>query len=102
VESDIKQCASSDTNESTPADIPYAALEGDNSIWRIEPEISLGIGYTFHNHLDIHGAYTYIGGANDQQIIDKSLFSDSNNSAYEPKARVYKTNILMVGIAYTF
>ena len=102
VKSNIDQHASSDTTADTMVShVPLAAIEGDNSIWRIEPEMSIGVGYTFYNHLDVHAAYTYIGGANDQPIVDVSN-SSTNTSVYYPKARVYSTNMLMVGISYTF
>jgi hypothetical protein len=97
VRSDIDQHATSDFDSSSPNGIPLSALEGDNSIWRIEPEISLGVGYLFDHNLDLHAAYTYVGGANDQSIEDRS--SSASNL---PKARVYSTNMLMIGISYTF
>lgn len=56
---------------------------------RIEPELSIGTGYTFYGHFDVHAAYTYIGG------------TDDHEHQY-PKARVYSTNMLMLGVSYKF
>jgi opacity protein-like surface antigen len=67
------------------------------TLWRIEPELSIGLGYMFSNHIDIHAAYTYIGGANDQPIVNVR-----ENGSFFPKAKVYSTNMLMAGISYTF
>lgn len=98
--------------------IPLEAESGDNTIWRFEPEVSFGVGYTFNQHFDIHAAYTYIGGANDQPIIDNSInsssqrgdaqftvdgiSSSSNTAMYLPTAKVYSTNMITAGISYTF
>lgn len=71
-------------------------LNGDNDIWRLEPEFSLGVGYMFKCNIDIHAAYTYIGGANDQPI------ATPENAMFLPKAKVYSTNMVMAGISYTF
>jgi hypothetical protein len=99
VRSDITQSASSD--EDIPGfDIPIEALNGDNEIWRIEPELSLGVGYMFNNHVDVHAAYTYIGGATDQPIVTAS--PDYSNAQNQPLAKVYSTNMFTVGISYTF
>lgn len=99
VNSDVSQHAHSDT-DAEQVDIALSALEGDNDIWRLEPEFSLGVGYTFKNHIDIHAAYTYIGGANDQPIVNYSPFE--NDSMFQAKAKVYSTNMVMAGISYTF
>lgn len=67
---------------------------GDNDIWRLEPEASLGIGYTFSCGVDVHAAYTYVGGADDQP------YTDSYDNL--PKAKVYSTNMATLGVSYTF
>jgi hypothetical protein len=104
VRSDIDQHATSDTSNPFLAEIPITAYEGDNSIWRIQPEFSFGVGYMFSNHVDVHASYTYIGGANDQPLVDvgTDVNGYSTDTAYYPKARVYSTNMLMVGLSYTF
>lgn len=99
VRSDVTQTATSDT-DSEFFNIPLSALEGETDIWRLEPEVSLGVGYTFSNHVDVHAAYTYIGGANDQPIVETGI--TDNNSMYQSEAKVYSTNMLMLGISYIF
>jgi len=101
VRSHVNQNVSSDTIIFVPLNaIPLDALTGDNSIWRLEPEMSIGVGYTFSNHFDIHTAYTHIGGAKDQPVIVHS--SEENNAVYLPTAKVYSSNMIMLGISYTF
>jgi opacity protein-like surface antigen len=56
---------------------------------RIEPELSIGTGYTFFGRFDVHAAYTYIGGSN-------------NHENQHLKATVFSTNMLMLGISYKF
>ena len=66
----------------------------------MEPEVSVGAGYAFTNNLDLHLAYTYIGGANDQSVEVNNLAGA--NAAYLPKAKVYSSNMVMLGLSYTF
>jgi len=96
VSSEVKQSATSDTDDAY-GNLPFTAETGNNTIWRLEPELSIGAGYSISNNFDIHLAYTYIGGANDQPIVE--VYDDM---PFLPKAKVYSSNIVMLGLSYTF
>lgn len=73
-------------------------LATKTAIWRIKPEVDLGVGYTFGNHIGINLMYTYIGGV-DTNVTGLYRFF---NSGPDRTPAVYEYNALTVGISYMF
>jgi hypothetical protein len=68
------------------------ALEGKESIWRFEPEMQLGAGYMFAQHVNVYAYYDHIGDGSDTGNVVDHL----------TQAKVYGSNSLWAGISYTF
>jgi hypothetical protein len=67
-----------------------SALSGSKSIWRLEPEVQLGAGYMFAQHVNVYAFYDHIGD------------TDSSVGDHLTQAKVYNSNSVWAGISYTF
>jgi hypothetical protein len=66
------------------------ALDGSMHIWRFEPEMQVGAGYMFAQHVNVYAYYDHIG--------------DSAPSVWDhlSQAKAYGVNSLWAGVSYTF
>lgn len=81
--------------------IPITTLNGSSSIWKFEPEFSIGIGYTFWKHFDVHLAYAYVGGV-DQKVIESAPESLIDLIKFQPQPKVYSSSMVNIGVSYSF
>ena len=70
------------------------------SIWRLRPEVILGMGYMFNNHVDVHVLYDYIYGVTETKW--NGIEYENGGMFFPPKPRTYSANLVMGGISYTF
>ena len=70
----------------------------DATIWRIKPELGVGVGYTWDTNIGLNIMYTHIGGA-DTNVTGLYRFF---NSGPDRTPAVYQYNALTAGISYTF
>lgn len=68
------------------------------SIWRIEPEFDLGVGYSLTRHIDVHIMYTYIGGTDGNTSTSASSTTGDNI----PWQGVFAYNAVSAGASYSF
>lgn len=73
-------------------------LTTDATIWRIKPEVGLGLGYTFSNNIGLNFMYTFIGGV-DTNVTGLNRFF---NSGPDKTPAVYQYNALTAGLNYAF
>lgn len=74
-------------------------LNPNPTIWRIKPELQIGAGYLFTDHLDAHLNYTYIGGT-DGNTNGAAGFYANQFVANNPG--VFQYNALTAGLSYHF
>jgi hypothetical protein len=65
-------------------------LEATTHVWRLEPEMQVGAGYMFAQHVNVYAYYDHIG--------------DSAPSVWDhlSQAKAYGVNSIWAGISYTF
>lgn len=70
----------------------------DAVIWRIKPEVSLGVGYSVNSSIDLNLIFTHIGG------IDANVDGAHRFYSFLPDRlpAVFEYNALTVGLSYTF
>jgi hypothetical protein len=82
------------------------AFNDKKTIWRPRPEVILGIGYLFSNHVDVHVLYDHIVATDGGQMFwgDGHPGEDYNvySSEIPPRPRVFSADLVMGGISYTF
>jgi hypothetical protein len=114
VDSEINQKASATRNDHTIQYIsgqPYPVPQDftstitnnyDESIWRFRPEIALGIGYTFMQHLDVHLVYDYIFAFD--RDVDTSGFGFywNNDVPNTISPYIYSSSSVMLGASWIF
>jgi len=80
-----------DDENTTPIRTIIRSLgSGHHTIWRLEPEFSLGVGYTFSSNIDVYVAYNHTCG------------SSQDTTLLPTQAIVYPTNSISGGISYKF
>jgi len=82
--------------------LPYYNTK--KSIWRLRPEVILGMAYMFNNHIDIHVLYDYIYGVSETKWgpYGGSDYIWQVVRSFPSKPRIYGANLVMGGISYTF
>jgi hypothetical protein len=65
-------------------------LDGCNHVWRFEPDMQIGAGYTFAQHVNVYAYYEHIGD-NAPSIWD-----------HLSQAKAYAINSVWAGVSYTF
>jgi hypothetical protein len=66
-------------------------------IWRLEPEVSIGVGYSLLQGIDLNLMYTHIGGTDGNTATNNSV------AAYSvPWQAVFAYNALSGGVNYRF
>lgn len=89
-----------DTSALSPENLTYYNTK--KSIWRLRPEVILGIGYMFNN-IDFHVFYDHIFGVSEIKWGENGGdYWLGNNWPIPPKPRIYSTNLVMGGISYVF
>lgn len=76
-----------------------SALSSSRTVWRIRPELDIGVGYSFKNNLEFHVMYTYINGT-DGNTNGNNGFYSSNEPATSQGTFTY--NALTAGLSYYF
>ena len=94
----INFTSSFNTPISTNISSPYALSDYQSPvIWRIEPEVNLGVGYSFPHGVDVNVLYTYIGGT------DGNTSTNGSATNYNtPLQAVFAFNSLSAEINYRF
>lgn len=75
------------------------AFSSSLTVWRIRPEIDIGVGYSFKNNLDFHVMYTYINGTDGNTNGGGRFYSA--NSPGQPQC-TFTYNALTAGFSYYF
>lgn len=73
-------------------------LPTDVVIWRIKPEVNLGVGYSINQHVDLNLMYIHIGGT-DANVPGYTRYY---NATPDKLPGVFEYNGLSVGLSYTF
>ena len=77
-------------------------------IWRLRPELAIGVGYSFKNNLDVHLMYTYINGADFNEAAGplSQLTSTVNSNVSTIRTNTFSGvaayNAVSVGLSYYF
>ena len=77
-------------------------------IWRLRPELAIGVGYSFKNNLDVHLMYTYINGS-DFNEASSTLAKNTaipthalNSFPTDVFSGIAAYNAVSVGLSYYF
>ncbi|KPJ68189.1 MAG: hypothetical protein AMJ43_01955 [Coxiella sp. DG_40] len=87
---------------STPFMVDIESYNVKDSIWRLRPEMTLGMGYMFRNGIDVHVLYDYIYGVTETKWNGMDHENGYPGSLLPPKPRTYGSNLVIGGISYTF
>ncbi len=78
-------------------------------IWRIRPELAIGVGYSFTNNIDVHVMYNYIDGSDLNVVASSVLVNNSNSDIGNLSTGIANNyvgiacyNAVSVGISYYF
>lgn len=93
-------CVRSQTKENSRVEMinETAALNISPAMWRIRPEVDLGVGYGFSDKLSVNLTYTFTGGA-DANVTGLSRFY---NGGIDSTPAVFQYNALTAGLSYSF
>ena len=77
-------------------------------IWRLRPELAIGVGYSFKNNLDIHLMYTYINGSDFNEVASAITNGNTGNNNNVGSiigntfSGVAAYNAVTIGLSYYF
>jgi len=86
----------------------------DNTIWRLRPEIALGVSYIFNQHFDVHVVWNHIFAFDSDQDTNSDPTASTTVNPSEPigsvsptipqypSAYIYSSNSVMLGISWIF
>lgn len=80
------------------------------TIWRLRPELAIGVGYSFKNNLDVHLMYTYINGSDFNEaagiLSTGSLAAPVSNGVSAIRTNSFSGvaayNAVSIGLSYYF
>ncbi|TAL63171.1 MAG: hypothetical protein EPN84_05380 [Legionella sp.] len=77
---------------------PNAVFYGNDKIWRIKPELAVGVGYSFNEHLNLNLLFTHIHG--DNGVVGAFRFFSILGGDNTPAA--YEYNGVTAGLSWNF